>query len=152
MSEIASFAEIAVRYCEFIESAHQYPIAERLPYAAMLLADLYGAAIRLPDSQRDEPIAEPTPAPVKSWIGFDDLTLYWHIPDPFEWDAPSTASLSDDLLDIYYILKKGLLIQGMNRLDYAAWLWRWEFTQQWGTQAVNALKALHTAMKKDAES
>jgi hypothetical protein len=152
--EIEHFTASARAYCDFMESAHQYALADRLVMFASLLADLYATALRLPDAPRSDREAPAVPDGIPQWAGLGDLTLYWEVSDPYEWEAPVCGSLSDDLRDVYQDLKRGLLILERGdaiSLDDAVWEWRSHFVAHWGEHAVDALRALHRAMRREAD-
>jgi hypothetical protein len=146
--EVEYFAEGARQYCTFIETAHKYPITERLITFATLLAELYAAGLRLPDVEPTDDAAS-AKSSLQNWEGLGDLTLYWEVGDPYQWEAPVVGSLSDDLLEIYHDLKRGLafLEQGGNA-NAAAWEWRSNFAKHWGEHAVDALRILHRAIRR----
>jgi hypothetical protein len=149
MIDFADFLDVAHQYCAFVETAHQHPLDERLVTFAALLSELYGAALRLPDqAEPDEKQNPPFEMPHQQWIGFEELTLYWQVPDPYEWEAPVISSLTDDLLGIYADIKRGLLILDQGDRDGAVWNWRSTLISHWGDLAVGALRALHKAMYK----
>jgi hypothetical protein len=154
--EITNFSVAARHYCEFIEAAHEYILAERLVRCAAVLANLYAAALYLPFEEKPEDSDEPpAPAEVKDWVGFEELTLFWQVPDAYAWGAPAVISLTDTLLNTYHDVKRGLLLfergysQGSaDEIAYAAWYWRYHMENYWGAQAVDALRALNRAMQK----
>jgi hypothetical protein len=143
--EVEQFAASVRTYCANIEAAHTLPLAERLKTFAYLLAELYAGAWRLP--MTDAPIIVPPDPPAPNWVGFDDLTLYWEVADPHEWQSPTTASLTDDLLGIYKALSVGLTLYDDNIPD-AIGQWRSSFDTDWGNRVANALRALHCAIKR----
>ncbi len=147
--EVAYFAEGARQYCAYIESAHQYPLTERLLSIAALLAELYAAGLRLPDVERPEDEASEVKSTVQRWEGLGDLTFYWEVGDPYQWEAPVVGSLSDDLMEIYYDLKRGLAVfdqGGEASIASAVWEWRSNFAKNWGEHTVDALRILHRAI------
>ena len=96
--------------------------------------------------------AGPTGEPPKGWPGFEKFDGYWEVFDPYEEGAPVGGSLSDDLLDVYGDLRRGLALweQGgvtkRGELRIAAiWEWRFQFEIHWGDHAIDALRALHRA-------
>jgi hypothetical protein len=58
---------------------------------------------------------------------------------------PIGASPSDDLLDVYWDLQRGLAAFDSGRASEAVWIWRFGFETHWGDHAVDALRALHRA-------
>jgi Domain of unknown function (DUF5063) len=69
--------------------------------------------------------------------------------------ATVAGSLSDDLLDVYGDLQRGLVLWDKggatksNKLRIAAiWEWRFHFEIHWGDHAIDALRALHRACNR----
>lgn len=84
------------------------------------------------------------------WPGFEEADLYWEVFDPYE-EAPLVCgSLSDDLLDVYRDLRRGLLIYDAGKVGSAVWEWKFHFTNHWGDHAVDALRALQRAFMRFA--
>ncbi|MBK9385577.1 MAG: DUF5063 domain-containing protein [Planctomycetes bacterium] len=74
------------------------------------------------------------------------LTLYWMLFDRYADEAPVAGELSDDLLDIYVDVSRGLALGRSPATRAAAlWEWRFHFDMHWGAHAVQALNALHHA-------
>jgi hypothetical protein len=108
--------------------------------------DLYTAAVELPHVEPPSGSAEPpSPEPPEGWAGFEKLDIYWEVFDPYELAEPVAGSLSDDILDVYRDVLRGL--RQWEGGDYAAavWGWRFSFESHWGDHAVDALRALHRA-------
>ncbi len=149
--EVEYFAEGARQYCTFVESAHRYPVTERLLNFATLLAELYAAGLRLPEVEQPDEHTPDAKSGVHRWEGFGDLTMYWEVGDPFQWEAPVVGSLSDDLLEIYREIKKGLVVFDRGddeNVARAVWNWRSTFGENWGEHTVDALRILHRAIRK----
>ncbi len=151
----AQFAASARRYCEFVENAHDYTLPDRLATFAILLNDLHSAGLRLLEHINQPPaglLEVNVVAPeVRDWIGFEELTLYWEITDPYEWGAPVVGSLTDRLLDIYRDIKRGLLLMEYQRQDisdHAIWEWQSGFLAHWGKACADALRAIHSALSR----
>jgi hypothetical protein len=148
---IDDFAEAAHQFCDYVDSAHVYDLKERLVIGAALLAQLYGWALRLPEALPTMPglptdMALPMPpAPAAAWAGFGELTLYWQVPEPYDWGAPTNASLSEDVLAVHSDIRRGLMAYQDHRVEVAVWHWRDTFAV-WGGHAANALRALHAAI------
>jgi len=120
---------------------------KRLAGARKRLLDLYEAGSALPYVEPPEGVeAGPSPEPPKGWLGFGNFETYWEVFDPYEEDDPVVGSLSDDLLDVYGDVRRGLALWDMGIPRTAAlWEWRFHFDQHWGDHAVDALRALHRA-------
>jgi len=70
---------------------------------------------------------------------------YWEVFDPYVEEPPVKGSLSDDLLDVYRDVRRGLLLWDHNAPQAAIWEWRFSFGVHWGNHAIDALRALHRA-------
>lgn len=145
-----SFVTHARRFCEFIERASELPVEQRLLTARAILLELYPAALRLPLLESPDGVeAGPDPDPPRGWDGFGELDSYWEVFDPYEQSEAVTGSLSDDLLDVYRDLRRGLALwDGGAPRAAAVWEWRFSFEAHWGDHVVDALRALHRACKR----
>lgn len=147
--ETAAFADQAHQFCAFIERASASPLAERVTAARLRLLDLYTAGCSLPRVAPPEGFeAGPSTARPDGWAGFDRFEVYWEVFDPYVDEAPVAGELSDDLLDVYFDVKRGLDLWQSNAPRTAAiWQWRFDFDHHWGDHAVDALRALHRACR-----
>lgn len=72
-----------------------------------------------------------------------DADYYRLIFDPYQADPPVTASLADDVADIYRDLRGGFaLLEPGGMRDGAVWEWRFGFDSHWGRHAAHALYAV----------
>lgn len=149
---VEAFVEVVRRYCRFIEHPPR-DLGERLRTAAALLAELYSAVLQLPDM---EPLDSLSAGPADSqpeWPGFGEFDGYWEVFDPYEQAEPLMGSLSDDVLDVYRDLRRGLRIydsDGPNAVPDAVWEWQFHREAHWGDHAVDALRALQRAIQRVA--
>ncbi len=137
-----------------MERAHRLALGERMQIAAREVAALAAAALALPEvdvgpAGLDDPEASPPPA----WPGMGPAEHYWTIVDAYarEDAGPSTGTLSNDLVDIYLDVKRGLRMyeRGDDEGEReAAWIWRVSFTAHWGRCAAQALAALQQAIAR----
>ena len=142
---VAGFAELARRYCEFIETAANLDAKDRVHRARLQIADLVHAACLLPTGDADGPdIDAEIPVPA-DWPGFGEFDVYHEIFDPYVDEPPVCGSLSDDLLCIYSDLRRGLMAYEAGQIGAAVWEWRFDFDHHWGDHAVDALRALQRA-------
>lgn len=151
--EIAEFVEQVRRFCQFVEQAHTDPLSERLTKARVRLLELYRAGLSLPDVEPPDDVeADRRLEQPKAWPGFEGFELYWEVFDPYEEDRPVGGSLSDDVLDVYRDVHRGLNLWEQDVPKTAA-LWEWRFHRDihWGDHAIDALRALHRACNR-AES
>lgn len=146
-SAVSNFVEKAKSYCNIIEEAGQYDLIDRCRQIAQSLAAVYLAGFSLPNvepsSEKTEKLSVPVPA---QWPGMGRFEYYWLVYNPYERDGVVGNSLSDDLLDVYKDLKRGMTIYERGTKDSvmdAIWTWRFDFLTHWGVHATNALKVLH---------
>jgi hypothetical protein len=132
---VATFVCRAREFCSFVDEASTLPLSQRLLGARERLLDLYSAAVPLPSveppAHEDEVRSIEPPA---DWKGFD-------------LQEPVAGSLSDDLLDVYRDVGKGLRLWDADALTAATWEWRFSFESHWGDHAIDALRALHRVCK-----
>ena len=148
-STAAAFADSVRRYCTFIESAASLTLEERIRAARAHLADLVRAACDLPVGDVDSPDIDADVTMPPDWPGMGELDIYWEMFDPYdhETNAPVAGSLSDDLLDVYRDLWRGLVAYDAGHVGAAVWEWRFHFDFHWGDHAFGALRALHGALR-----
>ncbi len=151
MTEGERFAEIARRYCAFVETAANISTSERVFRARQLLLELVQIGAQLPDgdasgSGMDHDVTTPG-----DWPGFGELDIYWEVFDPYQKEPPVAGSLSDDLLDTYLDVRRGLAAHDAGSVDSAIWEWKFHFDHHWGDHAVDALRALQRACMRVAD-
>jgi hypothetical protein len=145
---------LAERFCSFVESSGTLNLNELVQGASEFIVALYAAALQLPSPEPTERDA-PEAMTHAEWNAlhrrlaeqFGQINSYSFFFDPYETDSqPVTASLADDLADIYRYLRTGLMLYGVpdSRND-AIWGWRFGFEDHWGRHAAHALYALHNA-------
>jgi hypothetical protein len=107
---------------------------------------LYAAALSLPAVEpTDDAKPARSPEPPSNWQGFEEFDTYWGVFDPYKLDEPVAGSLSDDLLDVYRDVRRGLALWESGHDASAIWEWRFSFESHWGDHAADALRALHRA-------
>jgi hypothetical protein len=141
---VATFVWRAGEFCTFIQEAGKLSLDEKIDGARRYLAPLYMAALDLPSVEPSDN-AKPThtPEPPSNWQAFEAFETYWEVFDPYELDQPVAGSLSDDLLDVYRDIRRGLALWEYRDDQNAIWEWRFSFESHWGDHAVDALRALH---------
>ncbi|WP_409291239.1 DUF5063 domain-containing protein [Peribacillus sp. SCS-37] len=143
------FFQSAVHYCSIIEDCEPNQIHTKVKTLLVSLLDLYSKAIFLPEAEpgnyegTDLNIVVPE-------INFGEYDHYWEIFNPYHLEEPVGASLSDDILDIYKDVKKGILLYEKNEHLEANWEWKFGFEIHWGSHAVDAIRALHSASLKQS--
>ncbi len=147
--ETAAFVDQTHQFCDFIERASTLPLRARLEATRARLLALYRAGTVLPHVEPPEGFdAGPNPPRPEGWKGFDNFEVYWEVFDPYVDEAPVAGSLSDDLLDVYFDVRRGLdLWKSKAPRAAAIWEWRFHFDSHWGDHAVDALRALHRACR-----
>jgi hypothetical protein len=141
MSEaIDRFAEAAKRFCQWCESP---PVTDTVQ-ARKLLAEIYGAALSLPEGNSDFDTTERTPGhEALSQLAGLPFHLYnvFFIPSNLD-ESPCMGDLVDDFQDIYRDLRSGLALYDLHQPEAAAWTWLFSFRTHWGHHAASALFAL----------
>ncbi|MGA9521604.1 MAG: DUF5063 domain-containing protein [Myxococcaceae bacterium] len=148
--EVAAFVHQAAQFCEFVEKASELPMGARLRRTRERMLKLYEAGANLPHVQWPDGVeGGPRPEPPRDWVGFEKFDIYWEVFDPYEESAPVAGSLSDDVLDVYADVRRGLELWQRRDVDRTAavWEWRFSFDTHWGDHAVDALRALHRACR-----
>jgi hypothetical protein len=147
--ETAAFVDQAHQFCDFIERASTLSLSERLEAARTRLLELYKAGTALPHVEPPEGFdAGSNPPRPDGWAGFAKFEVYWEVFDPYVDEPPVAGSLSDDLLDVYFDVRRGLdLWKSKAPRAAAIWEWRFHFDSHWGDHAVDALRALHRACR-----
>lgn len=149
-----AFAVLARRYVYIIEQGVSGTELEQAVLLAIILSDLCGGALRLPDYQPTEGVQFPTVSlQALKCPDFRGLDTYREIYDPLADKEPVEGSLRDDLLDIYRDLKEGLLLfDSPDEADRqtAVWTWKLNFMLHWGEHATGALRVLHAIIRERA--
>jgi hypothetical protein len=140
---INEFYQSAVTYCSLIENFDN----KNLKILLLSLLDLYSKALQLPnvEPEQDKMMNIDVHLPHITICQYDH---YWEVFNPYELEEPVGASLSDDIIDIYKDVKKGILLFESNEHKEAIWEWKFGFEIHWGSHAVDAIRALHSANLK----
>jgi len=140
MNPIDQFAEAARRFCHWCESA---PAPDSIQ-ARKDLAEIYRAALSLPEGNSDfdiaEPVASPEWLPQLAALPFHLYNLFY-VPSNLD-EPPCMGDLADDFQDIYRDLQAGLALYELHQPEAAAWTWLFSFRTHWGHHAASALFAL----------
>lgn len=149
---VGRFAAQAWQYCAFVEQqAQALGLDDRLRLARIRLLELYRTGVDLPvveviDGEDNAPF---TMEPPSDWPGFGAHDLYWEVFDPYEDQAPVCGGLSDDVIDVYLDVARGLRLWRAGRWLAAAWEWRFSFHTHWGDHVMGAMRALDRALRED---
>lgn len=113
-----------------------------------LTAELFAAALLLPDAEPADVDAPSLSEEQRIYVGERlrsfPFQYYWEIFHPITETAeePVCGDIADDLGDIYFDVKSGLLIYTTSE-QAAVWQWRMTFGFHWGKHATSALRALY---------
>ena len=141
---VEDFFHSAVHYCSIIESFDSNQVHKNLKALLVALLDLYSKALYLPEVEPENDEVTDIDISVPQ-INFNQYDLYWVVFNPYAIEEPVGASLSDDILDIYKDLKKGIHLFEKNEQVEAIWIWKFGFEIHWGSHVVDAIRALHSA-------
>jgi hypothetical protein len=108
------------------------------------LLDLYSKALYLPEVEPESDEVSCIDLSVPQ-IHFDQYHHYWEVFNPYHLEEPVGTSLSDDILDIYKEIKRGILLYEKNEHIESIWEWKFSFEIHWGSHAADAISALHSA-------
>jgi uncharacterized phage infection (PIP) family protein YhgE len=159
------FGSIAKKYCDIIDSSSKLEKPELLTRIYEVLPALIDAAVHLPDAGTlvgdadDEENEDPADAHQKLFGEADARHKLYRLLHEKLGDSDSyrlvfnaakdkeaiSASLADDISDIYQDLRGGLVLMEKNPASPqdALWEWRFGFDSHWGHHATSALKTIH---------
>lgn len=149
MQDVEAFAREVRDYCDFVEKASTYDLEKRLSAARRRLLALYEAALSLPEGEHRDEGEVGRVEGLSNWDGFGEKDRYWECFDPYVDDDRVVASLSDDVLDVYADVRRGLAYWDAGYRARAIWEWHFLFDAHWGDHAIDALRALHRACRTD---
>ena len=153
---VIDFIDMATRYCQLIEDRENKSEIQLLQEVIIILPQLCVYAMKLPDIKQLSDY-EPSRIPHEQWediykslqhkLGEHDY--YQEIFDPYQnKEEQVTASLADDLADIYGDIKRGLQdwvkASPSDRL-HIIWYWKLDF-DHWGAHATGAFRALYSLL------
>ena len=124
------------------------------------LADLYCCALDVPPVKSESEFPDDTPFPMEQWTALyhslrekiGDKDVYWEVFDSQQKEQPIQATLSNDISDIYFDLKKNLQLKnkGMSGADLI-WEIYFSFREHWARHALHALNAINDLRVDDRE-
>ncbi|MDR2474640.1 MAG: DUF5063 domain-containing protein [Bacteroidales bacterium] len=150
------FVTVAFQFCNFIETAGEMTKEALIDKFIKIIPLLYLKATLLP--QEENLYDEETETFVTEYgyesvrtnllekIGADDDYLEVFSPDIFFSDTPVTASISENLADIYQDVKNFVSVYALGfeeTMHSALLVCRENFETFWGQKAVNVLRPLH---------
>ena len=128
--EVVAFVLQVDTFCDFVERASTLSMLERLVTARTRLLELYRVGLALPSVEPETGDAPPErSARPERWVGFAEHDTYAEIFDPYVDDPPVVGSLSDDLLDVYGDMVRGLDLWKHGQRTNAVWEWRFGFAR-----------------------
>lgn len=156
---VVEFVTVAKEFCNFLESAEQYPRKEFVTVTTRILPLLYLKAVVLPkvetelDDEVEKTVDEMTYAQIQGAIEsrlgrFNDY-LEVFTPDIERSDTPVIAFIAEDLTDIYQDLKdfiSAYRIGVTEIMNDALSIVQQNFELFWGQRSVNTLRALHSIL------
>lgn len=150
--EVSRFADVARRYCAWVEREAATPID--LVLVRQLLAEIQLAAVGLPESESGGYQGIPKPArelkdSVNSRASTVSFRYYWDTFDPLkENEEPTCGDLADDLSDIWLDLWTGLRLFDSGHPVDANFHWRLLYDSHWGQHLLSAQRAIHAFLTK----
>jgi Domain of unknown function (DUF5063) len=150
---VEQFVELVRKYVALIEALPGQTAREFLLECAVLLPQIYSLGCQLPEVDLPEgDSVEPEPHTIGSPMGkimglLGKYDMYSEVFDPVFDHEALTATLSDDLSDIYRDLKDSLeKYDGNEETGRREAIWEWKFNLQihWGHHVVDALRPIHS--------
>lgn len=150
------FVTVAAEYCSFIENTTKFSKKDFLDKIRKLLPLLYLKASLLPklesvfDDGNEKFVTEEAWGfvhhSVQKKLGFHDEYIEMFDPLTHEQVEQSTASIADNLADIYQDLKNFIPLYNFGNeeiMNDALWECQLNFEEFWGFKLLNAFKAVH---------
>lgn len=161
---VIEFVTVANEYCKFVETAGGEDVPTMLGKAQKLLPLIYLKASVLPEFESSEEqelekyVTEVDynflQQRIINLLGpYDDYQEVFDQEMQFS-DAPLTASISENLADIYQDLKNFILsyrIGDDQVMQEALWTCMMNFRNYWGQKLVNGLRAIHSLIYSQAD-
>ncbi|WP_121614267.1 DUF5063 domain-containing protein [Mesobacillus foraminis] len=143
--EVDEFFLSALIYCNIVEDLKSNKGNNKIKNLLVSLLDMYSKALCLPNIEPEDDEDSDIDLSVPRII-FNEYDHYWKVFNPYDLDGPVGASLSDDILNIYKDVKRGIFLYEKDRYAEAIWEWKFNFEIHWGHHAVDAIRALHSAL------
>jgi hypothetical protein len=156
---VIEFVTVANEYCKFIETAGSENARAMLGKAQKLLPLIYLKASVLPEFESSEELVPEKYVTevdynflqqrIMNLLGpYDDYQEVFDRDMQFS-DVPLTASISENLTDIYQDLKDFILLYRIGDdqvMQEALWTCMDNFRSYWGQKLVNGLRAIHALL------
>jgi hypothetical protein len=154
---VIEFVTVANEYCKFVESAGSEDVCVMLGKVQKLLPLIYLKASVIPEFESSEELMLEKYVTevdynflqqrIMNLLGpYDDYQEVFDQEMQFS-DAPLTASISENLTDIYQDLKDFILSYRIGDdlvMQEALWTCMANFRSYWGQKLVNGLRAIHS--------
>ncbi|MFP4023262.1 MAG: DUF5063 domain-containing protein [Thiohalospira sp.] len=155
--KVTEFVAVDGEFCTFVENTYRFSKLDFLNKAHKILPLLYLKVSLLPkfdsvfDEENEKFVSEEEwdfiHSTIKKKLGYHDE--YREVFDPLthEQVEQSTASIADNLADIYQDIKNFISLYNIGTeemMNDALWECQINFEEFWGQKLVNALKAIHT--------
>jgi hypothetical protein len=152
---VVHFVVVAKQFCQILETEITPLNRELVQRLLEAILALYTAGLTLPDAESeyqeslcDRDTRHRFLKTVAEKLNGD--LYYQEMFEPLDLDVrePVTGSLSDDLTDIYFDVKEGLMRISDDGVVPAHVIWAWAFglESHWGRHAVGAITALHSLL------
>jgi hypothetical protein len=154
---VRTFVRLAEEYCDLLEN-YQRKCKRDLIYALVdLIPRLYYQAWNLPEGEEMRIIKSSKPVlrirtvserGLRKKLGNHDL--YYQVFDPFLDKEATDWSISFDLVEVYWDLRRGLDLYREGtalKREEAVRVWREHFIIHWGRHLSDALNALHWTLQ-----
>jgi hypothetical protein len=156
---VTHFVELAREYQSLVTAPQTADVPGFLAQVHQVIAQLYAAALALPEVQPDRSELEWEAKGRQAWtnvfsglqgtLGAREYYVEMFAPYELQGQEPVIGSLADDLADIYSDLSRGLGAWDAGNVHSAVWEWRFHFDYHWGEHATGALRALHALRAND---
>lgn len=154
---VVEFVTVGVQYCSFLETFENENLNSLTDKLTKLLPLLYLKAAMLPDVEIEYDIYPEVTVTEEDYnyivsrlfniYKSNDTYLEVFVEDMKYSDTPISASIAEDLADIYQDIKNFIAVyeQGMEEnMSEALFSCRENFKLYWGQKSVNVLRALHS--------
>nr|WP_321405347.1 DUF5063 domain-containing protein [uncultured Carboxylicivirga sp.] len=161
---VIEFVTVAKEFCDFLESAEQYPRREFITITTRIIPLLYLKASMLPkldaemEDELEKTVDEMTYAHIQNKLEllmgrFNDYLEVFN-QDMQRSDTPVISYIAEDLADMYQDLKdfiSAYRIGVTEIMNDAVSVVQSNFELYWGQKAVNTLRALHALLYGEDE-
>lgn len=161
---VIEFVTVANEFCKTVETVSKFPVKENLQKIQKILPLLYLKTTMLPkteiilDEEVEKYVSELDYNVLhQKWLqALGEHDSFYEVFDPsIQFGQETvTASVSENLLDIYQPLKDFLMVYSIGNDDVmndALFQCAYSFEEYWGQNLVNVLRAVHQLVYSDVE-